>query len=143
MHDFMAWLVSATVWDWMTNMTAIFAIIMLILAIIGFRRYTSLPRNTAMDFLGTGIWILAITNLARMMWWDLIPFVIGHLWSDYGLRSEVFNWVFNFSVIVGCWFMLRGYWMLVERVAPGQYGVLTSVFYPKRLRLWFEPKRDE
>ncbi len=39
--------------------------------------------------------------------------------------------------------MLKGFHLLVEEKAPGQYSVWTAVFYPRRLRLWLVSRIDE
>lgn len=138
------WLSHATVWDWLTNVTGILAILMLLLLIYGFRRYVRRPRSAPIDFLGTGIWLLALLQLARMFWWDLLPDALDVNWrDDYGIRAAHVNWIFNSLICVGVWYKLHGYWKLVDERAPGQYNTFTAVFYPKRLKMWLEAKGKE
>lgn len=135
------WLGHATVWDWLTNVTGIIAILMLMLLIYGFRRYVKRPRTAPIDFLGTGIWILALLQLARLVWWDILPDAFDLNWHrDYSITSKHVNWIFNSLIIVGVWYKLHGYWQLVEARAPGQYNTFTAVFYPKRLKMWLESR---
>lgn len=138
------WLSHATVWDWLTNVTGIIAILMLMLLIYGFRRYVKRPRTAPIDFLGTGIWILALLQLARLVWWDILPDAFDLNWHrDYSITSKHVNWIFNLLICVGVWYKLHGYWQLVEERAPGQYNTFTAVFYPKRLKMWLEAKGKE
>lgn len=139
---FSQWIRDASFADWATNGMAFLSLFFMILVIIGFRKYTSLPRNTPMDNMGTGIWFLTLTKMLRLIWWDLIPDFTGHRWSYYGIDGSSVNWAFDLGIVIGCVFILRGYYMLVERVAPGQYNIFTAVFYPRVIRLWVEIKKD-
>lgn len=137
------WLHRATIWDWMTNVTSFIAIGMLVLLIFGFRRYVRRPREAPIDFIGTGIWMMALFQMMRMFYWDLLPDIIDINWKeDYGVTGSHINWFFNILIIIGVWFKLKGYWIIVEDKAPGQYSIFTAVFYPKRLRLWLESKNE-
>ena len=139
---FSKWIQEATLFDWATNGMAFVSLFLISLVIFGFRKYTSLPRNTPMDNMGTGIWFMALTKMLRLLWWDLIPDFMGHSWAFYGIRGSHVNWLFDIGVVTGCIFILRGYAMLVERVAPGEYNIFTAVFYPRPIRLWPEIKKD-
>lgn len=137
------WLHKATIWDWMTNVTGFIAIGMLALLIFGFRRYVRRPREAPIDFIGTGIWMMALFQMMRMFYWDILPDVLGVSWKeDYGITGSHINWFFNILIIIGVWFKLKGYWIIVDDKAPGQYSIFTAVFYPKRLRLWLESKNE-
>lgn len=134
------WLQKATIWDWMTNVTGFIAIGMLALLIFGFRRYVHRPREAPIDFIGTGIWMMALFQMMRVFYWDILPDMLGVVWKE-DIGSHI-NWFFNTLIIIGVWFKLKGYWIIVEDQAPGQYSIFTSVFYPKRLRLWLESKNE-
>jgi hypothetical protein len=137
------WLHKATIWDWMTNVTGFIAIGMLALLIFGFRRYVRRPREAPIDFIGTGIWMMALFQMMRMFYWDILPDVLDVSWKeDYGITGSHINWFFNILIIIGVWFKLKGYWIIVDDKAPGQYSIFTAVFYPKRLRLWLESKNE-
>jgi len=137
------WLHKATIWDWMTNVTGFIAIGMLALLIFGFRRYVRRPREAPIDFIGTGIWMMALFQMMRMFYWDILPDVLDVSWKDdYGITGSHTNWFFNILIIIGVWFKLKGYWIIVDDKAPGQYSIFTAVFYPKRLRLWLESKNE-
>ena len=137
------WIQRATVWDWLTNMTGMIAIVMLSLLIFGFRRYVRRPRTAPIDYIATGIWMMALFQMLRMFYWDLLPDFLDVNWKeDYGITGSHVNWFFNILIIIGVWFKLKGYWIIVEDKAPGQYSILTAVFYPKRLRLWLESKNE-
>lgn len=137
------WLARATAWDWLTNVTAFIAVGMLALLILGFRRYVKRPRTAPIDYIGTGIWVLALIQLLRIFWWDLLPDILNVSWREnYGFRAAHINWFFNVLIIVGVWYKLHGYWKLVEEKVPGQYNTFTAVFYPKRLKLWIEAKAN-
>lgn len=137
------WLHKATIWDWMTNVTGFIAIGMLALLIFGFRRYVRRPREAPIDFIGTGIWMMALFQMMRMFYWDILPDVLDVSWKeDYGITGSHINWFFNILIIIGVWFKLKGYWIIVNDKAPGQYSIFTAVFYPKRLRLWLESKNE-
>jgi len=137
------WIDHASVFDWITNITAILATIALALLAFGFRRYVKRPRNAPIDYIGTGIWVLAFLQVVRMLYWDIVPDIMGFDWrDDYHITSGKVNWIFNSLIIVGAWFKLKGYWIIVEDKAPGEYNVFTAVFYPKRLRLWLESKNE-
>ncbi len=137
------WLHKATIWDWMTNVTGFIAIGMLALLIFGFRRYVRRPREASIDFIGTGIWMMALFQMMRMFYWDILPDVLDVSWKeDYGITGSHINWFFNILIIIGVWFKLKGYWIIVDDKAPGQYSIFTAVFYPKRLRLWLESKNE-
>lgn len=137
------WLHKATIWDWLTNVTGFIAIGMLALLIFGFRRYVRRPREAPIDFIGTGIWMMALFQMMRMFYWDLLPDILDVNWKeDYGVTSSHINWFFNILIIIAVWFKLKGYWIIVDDKAPGQYSIFTAVFYPKRLRLWLESKNE-
>lgn len=137
------WLQKATIWDWMTNVTGFIAIGMLALLIFGFRRHVRRPRSAPIDFIGTGIWMMALFQMMRMFYWDLLPDILDVNWKeDYGVTSSHINWFFNILIIIAVWFKLKGYWIIVDDKAPGQYSIFTAVFYPKRLRLWLESKNE-
>lgn len=138
------WLAHATVWDWLTNVSGFIATAMLALLIYGFRRYVRRPRTAPIDYIGTGIWVLALLQLLRMFWWDILPDVLDVSWKeDFGIHADHVNWIFNVLIVVGVWYKLHGYWKLVDGKAPGQYNTFTAVFYPKRLKLWLEAKAKE
>lgn len=131
---FQEWMSKATLFDWATNLSAFLAMLFLLLVIYGFRRYVRRPRTEAIDFIGTGIWIMALDHMLRLLWWDVAPDLLGMRWTE-GLGGTNVNWAFNLFMCVGAWFVLKGFHILVEARAPGQYTVWTAVFYPKRLKL--------
>ena len=142
-NPFVNWLQRATPFEWATNLTALAAVITLSLVIYGFRRYIRRPHIAPIDFIGTGIWLLCFFKMTRLLWWDLLPDLLDIKWSSLGLNGSNVNWIFNLGVMAGCWYMLKGFHMLVEEKAPGEYNVWTSVFYPRRLRLWIMSRLDE
>lgn len=124
-----------------TDALGVLAVVLLCLVVYGFRRYVNRPRVDPIDFIGTGIWILALTKAARLVFWDLVPDAVTLLggtftWSSIGVTASGVNWVFNASSAIGAWFLLHGYFLIVDRKEPGQYSTLTAVFYPRRLNLW-------
>ena len=136
----MNWIERATFWDWLTNVTGLVAVAMLALLIIGFRRYIWRKRTEPIDYIGGGIWMLALFQMGRLLWWDIAPDVFEFEWRDYGITGSHINWIFNSLIVVGTWYKLRGYWIVVNHEAPGEYNTFTSVFYPKRLRLWLDSR---
>lgn len=137
MNPFTQWLGTATFWDWATNVSAFLSVTLLLLVVYGFRRYTVRPRTEPIDFMGTGIWLIALVNAMRLVFWDLIPDLFGFKWAQFGVSSAEVNWAFNLWALAGAWYMLKGFSMLVEARAPGQYNVFTAVFFPRRIRLTF------
>ena len=138
------WLERATGFDWLTNLSAFVSVAVLLLVVYGFRRYTVRPRTEPIDYMGTGIWLLALVNATRLTFWDLVPDFFAFRWLDYGLTGTNVNWAFNIWVGAGAWFMLKGFFMLVNERAPGKYNLFTAVFYPRQIRLTFasRPKLD-
>lgn len=136
MNPFTYWIAHADIFDWMTNITAFISVGVLLLVVYGFRRYTIRPRTDPIDYIGTGIWLLALTKAVRLVWWDLLPDFFEQK-MPFNLDGSDVNWAFNALVIFGSWYMLKGFYMLVELQAPGQYSILTAVFYPRRIRLSF------
>jgi len=132
---FTMWLENATLYDWITNGAAVIAVFFLALVIYGFRRYVKRPPAEPIDYMGTGIWLLAMNEMVRLVWWDLIPDFMGQPWRAYGFTSSHFNWIFNFVVVLAAWNMLKGFYLLVDELAPGHYNIITAVFYPRRFRL--------
>lgn len=106
---------------------------MLFLVAFGFRRYFHRDRKEAMDYLGIGIWMLASFQILRLLFWDITPEMFDFTWSDIGVSRGMINWVFNALICIGCWFKLKGYWLLVNKQSPGKYNILTAVFYPHKL----------
>ena len=138
------WLERATLLDWLTNVSAFISVALLLLVVYGFRRYTVRPRTDPIDYMGTGIWLLALVNATRLTFWDLVPDIFDFTWLDFGINGSAINWGFNVWVGLGSWFMLKGFYMLVEERVPGQYNIFTAVFYPRQIRLSFvsRPKLD-
>lgn len=141
---FSVWIGQAGVTEWLTNLSGIVATFLLGLVIVGFRRYIKRPRLAPIDFIATGIWVLALVQLLRLLWWDVVPdfFPYFERWGDIGVRGHQINWLFNLGNTCGTLFMLRGYHKLVEEKAPGRYNILTAVFYPRRLRLWIQTREN-
>lgn len=141
---FSQWFTGATLMDWLTNVSALVAVLLLLLVIIGFRRYIKRPRTVPIDYVATGIWTLCFVMLGRQVFWDVLPDLFPNFqrWSDIGVHSQDVNWIFNTGMIAACLFMLKGYHMLVEEKVPGRYTILTAVFYPKRLRLWITARGE-
>ena len=145
MNPVTEWLQTATVFDWITNVTAFISLALLLLVVHGFRRYTIRPRTEPIDYIGTGIWLMALTKAIRMVWWDIVPDLMGRAyWKSLDFQASDANWIFNIAVLLGAWFMLKGFHMLVEERAPGVYNLFTCVFYPSQIRLSFiRSKRED
>ena len=120
----------------LTAITGVVSAILLGLVIYGFRRYINRERTSPIDYIATGILLMAFGNVIGFVWWEVLP-----LWSLGRTTVDFFDvysmdWTFNVLLIAGAWNMLKGFHLLVEEKEPGSYSVMTAVFYPRRLRLW-------
>lgn len=115
---------------YLTNISGVAGALVTLLIVYGFRRYINRPRTAPIDYIGTGIWVLGVVFMSRMFFWDLIPNLAGINWrADFGVSAVHVNWVFNLGVVLGMWLKLKGFYLLVNSVAPGRYNILTAVFY--------------
>lgn len=126
-----------------TALSALAATLMLALVIYGFRRYIKRPRTAPIDYIATGIWMMAVAKLLRLLWWDIVPHTFLPSLTEFRVAQHEVNWVFDVIVVIACWYMLKGIYIMVEAKEPGKYNVLTAVFYPKRLRMWLISRPDE
>ncbi len=126
----------------MTALSAMAATLMLVLVIYGFRRYIKRPRIAPIDFIATGIWVMALAKMIRIFWWDVVPYIFLPTLTDFRVKQHEVNWFFNILVVIACWYMLKGIYIMVDAKEPGKYNVLTAVFYPKRLRMWLTSKPE-
>lgn len=126
-----------------TVLSALAAAVMLGLVVYGFRRYINRPRSAPIDYIGTGIALMAATKLLRLLWWDVIPHTFLAGLTEFRFSGHQVNWIFDAGVIWSCWFMLKGIFIMVDSKDPGKYNVFTAVFYPKRLRMWIISKEEE
>lgn len=134
---------TATLMNALTVMTAGLAVVMLGLVIYGFRRYINRPRNTPIDYIATGILLMAASNLLGFFWWEVLPLTTIGANVLPVLERYPLDWTFNLIIAYGGWNMLKGFHLLVEEKEPGSYHVLTAVFYPRRLRLWIGSRSEE
>lgn len=127
----------------LTVVTSAVAAALLALVIYGFRRYINRVRTSPIDFIATGILLMAFSNLLGFFWWEILPMTtVGKMVLPV-LEVYSLDWTFNILLAVGAWNMLKGFHMLVEEREPGSYHVLTAVFYPRRLRLWIGSRTEE
>ncbi len=132
---FSEWMRAATMFDWTANISALVATALLALVIYGFARYVRRPRTEPIDYIGTGIWVMALDTMLRLLWGDIVPDLVPSARAWILAHASDANAIFNILVAVACWNMLKGFYILVEMRAPGQYNIFTAVFYPKRLWL--------
>lgn len=142
-NAFEFWIAHATFLDWVTNISGLLAVVVLGLVIYGFRRYINRPRMAPIDYIGTGIWIICLATISRFIWWDVVPDITGFAWRTVAIQSYTVNWIFNLGVLTGGIYILKGFYLIVDAQAPGQYSIWTAVFYPKRLRLWLDSNAVE
>lgn len=126
----------------LTALSAVAAALMLLLVIYGFRRYIRRPRTAPIDYIATGIWIMASVKLFRLLWWDIVPYTFLPNLTDFRVQQHEVNWLFDIGVVLACWYMLKGIHILVDAKEPGKYNVLTAVFYPRRLRMWIVSRTE-
>ena len=127
----------------LTAVSAVAATLMLALVIYGFRRYIKRPRFAPIDYIATGIWLMALAKLTRLLWWDVVPYTFLPNLTDFRVAQHEVNWIFDLLVVLACWYMLKGIHIMVEAKEPGKYNVFTAVFYPKRLRMWISSRAEE
>lgn len=117
----------------LTAVSAVAAMVMMLLVTIAFRGYIFKALSEPLDFIANGIWWFSVSMAARLALWDVTPIFTGQRLGAAGLNGAYVNWIFTLSFVVGAWRVLHGFYLLIPDNERSRWTTLTAPFYPHRI----------
>lgn len=128
-----------------SNIIALLAGALMLLVARGFAPYISLGARDPASLMRLSIVLISGTILARMLWWDVVRRVLGHLelmppvhWTYAGMTA---NTLFNSLTALSAVCALAALHRSLPLEERANYNWLTAPWYPRRWQLFLRPPR--